>query len=104
MSGHEIDPFALERRDAVLREVTRAEKDTPQVDIKEVQKLIPGAQYIYAVHTNNVIPQVEALVEKYGNFENFPQDSVNKLAYHFGDQPAMIKALALVIAGEDKKL
>ncbi|MBI2120624.1 MAG: hypothetical protein HYT94_03310 [Parcubacteria group bacterium] len=101
---NEKTPFDLAKASTPENRAIHDEEKIPLPESAEVKKLIPGARYVYAAHTNNVVPRVEDMIRQYGTFENFPEDEVKKLAYHFGDQTAMIKALVLVIKGEDEKL
>lgn len=103
MSVHEKTPFDLDKTHTPENDVIRTEAHLPESEA--VKKLIPGARGLYAAHKNNIVPQVEDLLKRYKSYENFPEGVAQKLADDFGTgEIEMIKALSLVISGEDKEI
>lgn len=94
MSSHELDPFVVEKRDPIMKEVLNEKEPSRE---QKLEILRPRAFEIVKAHQGRVVPKVEELLSLHKSFDKFPKAEVEKLAYFFGDQTEMIELIAQAI-------
>lgn len=101
MSAHEKTPFDLENARTPENKAMYDEKELSEN--QKIERLRPGAHLLIEAHRKEVVPKVQALLSRYGSYEEIPENECEDLADKLGGyEPEMIKALALELGEENK--